>query len=233
MTSGSLDGPRARELRTGAGLLLLLPVAIALDRWTYQALYLPLASGADSVRMFRIAGYFFVWVLIAAAVWRLDRRPCCRWLRGQVAAVGLLAGIGAAAGLGSGLKLLVRRLRPPVDGFELFVWRPWAERSFDAGGLSFPSGHATVAFTGALILGRLYSPLRPVVLLWATGCALTRILPRHHYFSDTWGSLILAWSVAFLIWRLYLWVSGQGPADVPQRPSGPEAGSQPSQITNR
>jgi membrane-associated phospholipid phosphatase len=136
--------------------------------------------------------------LLAAAVgiwsWRAGRPA------DAVLAVGAMAG-GAAAF--RGLKELLDRPRPPLDG-----------RLVHVGNESLPSGHATMAI---VVIGTLvvlawagHTPARRVVMvlgaaLWVGAVGLTRIYLGVHWFSDVlagWlvGGAWLALCVAGWSW---------------------------------
>ena len=133
-----------------------------------------------------------------------------KWGSSAVVLLYLLPVLAAAiyAGLGPGLvaavvKSLVRRLRPDPQAFDAFAFRPWGERGFDGGGLSFPSEHAAIALTGALMLCRLYPRGWFVYLLWAGSCSAGRVMMQDHFISDIAGSLLLAVLMQAAAWRIW------------------------------
>lgn len=146
----------------------------------------------DLIRMFRVAGFLPIWLLAGAAVALAD----AAWRRGA-----LIAGSATLAGVvGEVLKLLIRRERPGLhEGASWF--RPWTECAWSTSGLATPSSHAIVAFGGAWILCRLYPRATPVWLLWATGCAVTRVISGAHFVSDVFLSAVTAYAIAWFVWR--------------------------------
>ncbi len=198
--------------------LLLSPL---LDGWGYHSLHLMDSKGVrglgwrlakligidpplgDGFRLYRVAGYFPTWLLIAAVIWRLDLRPARRTTRGVAAAAALLTTLLAAGLVAAVVKSLVRRLRPDPQAFDAFAFRPWGERGFDGGGLSFPSEHAAIALTGALMLCRLYPRGWFVYLLWAGSCSAGRVMMQDHFISDIAGSLLLAVLMQAAAWRIW------------------------------
>ena len=95
------------------------------------------------------------------------RRRRRRWRRA-------MAGIFLTQVLNSGLKVLVRRRRPALEGLPALVAVPTQ--------LSFPSAHSSTAFCAA----RAYSGLLPAVPLYAvaTAMAVSRVYLGVHYPSD-------------------------------------------------
>ena len=140
---------------------------------------------ADWHRALRVAGFLPVWMAIGLALARHHRRP----------QLGL--GLFLSAGL-SGLvaelgKLLIRRARPSASTSYTFLPLP---DDLSTAGLGMPSSHAAVAFGGAFLLARLYPRTGPVVVLWAAGCGLTRLLDGAHFLSDVVAAAGLAWLIA-------------------------------------
>ena len=96
---------------------------------------------------------------------------------------GIALRLGAAMGVESALtngpiKQCFRRVRPEADErtgpFPYGMHVPVTS--------SFPSGHATSAFTAAVLLAG--SPLTPVYFALATGVAMSRVYVRMHQTSD-------------------------------------------------
>ncbi|QDU32399.1 PAP2 superfamily protein [Poriferisphaera corsica] len=176
---------------------------------------------SDSYRMLRIMGFLPFWIAVAIAIILHDTHKYLpKFNRTVCASRGLLlifttvsAGIIAEI-----IKFLVRRMRPykyysdyltpPTNSTHLYEYRPFNSTThdfLDTGGLSFPSSHAIIAFAAAFILAKLFPKTAPVLYLFAIGCAITRILTRGHYLSDTVGSAIFAYAIAqtFYAWHLY------------------------------
>src|SRR5918998_6866544 len=98
------------------------------------------------------------------------------------AAVRVGAGLGAESALVNvGIKSLFRRARPPWE-----VDRPLRLRRPRTS--SFPSGHATSAFTAAGLLAD-DDPLWPAYYVVAAMVATSRVYVRAHHASDVIGGI--------------------------------------------
>ena len=151
--------------------------------------------------MFRIAGYLPFWLLIAVALFLIDRRSHGRQELSTRRCAGLLTLTVIVAGLLSeALKLLIRRERP-LDHAGEYFFRAWSHRTFDAGGLALPSGHATIALAACFLLYRLYPRASPVWMLAGLGCAYGRVATRAHFVSDVWLSGVVGFLVATIVWH--------------------------------
>ena len=121
------------------------------------------------------------------------------------AAVAVFAATALTGGVGALLAAICGRLRPdgkalPAmlasgkfpflvgvngdirnDGYNYWEFL----RGLHGGGdLSFPSGHATLAFATAAALGHFYPRGRGLFLVVAGGCALTRVILQAHFYAD-------------------------------------------------
>jgi undecaprenyl-diphosphatase len=113
--------------------------------------------------------------------------------------LGITLGVAQAATflVVTGTKGVVDRRRPyeVLDGVK-------AKHVWSAGGGSFPSGHAAMAFTVATTLS-LYSP-KPEVWIpsfaWASFVACARVYLGLHYPSDILGGAVMGTGLAFLTW---------------------------------
>jgi undecaprenyl-diphosphatase len=119
-------------------------------------------------------GWFLVGVLLLAA--------------GDPARRALAAGCLAAAMANAALVLLKRQVRRPRPCEEaphpLFHVKP-------PDAYSFPSGHATNAFTACTTVGLAFPPLAPPLALLAASIAASRVVLGLHYVSDVLtGALI-------------------------------------------
>lgn len=143
-----------------------------------------------------------VWLLLGAA----------RGLRSEHdwhAAVRLGLGVGVESLLVNvGIKSLFRRERPVFDGV-----RPYRLRRPRTS--SFPSGHATSAFTAAALLGD-RDHLKPVYYAVATVVAASRIHVRIHHASDVVAGVVVGVGLGALGRRLF---------PLPYPPDPPEAES--------
>ncbi len=157
----------------------------------------PAFEGRDWYRLLRVAGYLPTWIALAIALALHDRaRGAARWAdRGW-----MVLGSSALAGLAAEvLKVVVRRHRPGIDAEFRF---DWFGRGVEGLGLGMPSSHAAVAFGGAFMLARLAPWSGPVVLAWAGGCALTRLLTGAHFVSDVAVAAAIGYAAAAGIGRL-------------------------------
>ena len=165
-------------------LVALIGLAHLLDG-PALAVRTPGLTGADWHRTLRIAGFLPVWMAIGGALALHQRR------RDIGLSIVLSAGLsGLLAEIG---KLLIRRGRPQeLPGY---IFHPFPE-DLSTAGLGLPSSHTAVAFGGAFLLAKHYPRTAPVVLLWAGGCGLTRMLDGAHFLSDVVVAAGVAWLVA-------------------------------------
>jgi membrane-associated phospholipid phosphatase len=108
----------------------------------------------------------------------------------------------AVPGLISALaKGLLGRTRPKflheqtALDFDPLAWRAAAE--------SFPSGHTTVAFASAVVLGALFPRYRILFFVLAAMVGVSRILLRVHYPSDAIGGAVIGIVFACLVVRAF------------------------------
>ncbi|MFP5376008.1 MAG: phosphatase PAP2 family protein [Acidimicrobiia bacterium] len=148
--------------------------------------------GASSV-----ADHSLVWLILGAL----------RGLRSEhdwAAAVRVGTGVFAESALVNvGVKSLFRRTRPPWD-----VERPLPLRRPRTS--SFPSGHATAAFTAAALLAD-DDPLWPLYYALAVVVSASRVHVRIHHASDVLGGV----AIGAVLGRL-----GRRLAPLPPRPGG-------------
>lgn len=175
-------------------ILVALP-AIALahlaDPLAWQWLRALRINETDAGRMLRSLGYLPTWLAIGGALWLQHRGPHGTARPAAYVVLSATAG-GVLAEL---LKLLLRRERPALDQFA-YHFRAFADAPFSTRGLGLPSSHVLVAFAGGAAISTLYPRTRPVWMLLATGCALTRILAVGHFLSDTVVAAFLGVAVA-------------------------------------
>ncbi len=109
----------------------------------------------------------------------------------------------AASGLSTDLiKYVLGRARPSLwfeHGFYGFHWfhgaHAWS---------SFPSGHATTAFSAALALALLFPRHRWTCLVAAAAIAISRVVLTHHYVGDILaGAYVGALSTMWLYGRVF------------------------------
>ncbi|HRP07587.1 MAG TPA: phosphatase PAP2 family protein [Gemmatimonadales bacterium] len=185
-----------RTVRVALFAVAAIIAAHLLDHWAWLKLVDPEIHNNDRGRMFRIAGYYPVWIAMSAALWLQTRD------RSRALFLGLMPGFGGLAA--EILKLLLRRERPAPHEGEYF-FRSFAERPFSTSGLALPSSHALVAFAGAFALCKLYPRAWPVWLTLAAGCAATRVLAHAHFLSDVVTAAVAAWFLVEIVarkWKL-------------------------------
>jgi membrane-associated phospholipid phosphatase len=154
----------------------------------------------DWTRMFRMMGFLPFWLIVAAAVWRLDQKPGRALLL-----VGSVVGAGVT---GEILKLAIHRSRPqsPSGDQPFAVWHGF---SLDTSGLATPSSHAIVAFGAAWMLCRLFPRGAVIWLGLAAGCGLVRVRAGAHSVSDVYLAAVVSFGVVLLLWR---WQAQRRPA---------------------
>jgi len=133
------------------------------------------------------------WVLgvagaIVAGVGYWAGRSC--WVRAGLINIPALIASGLATRV---LKILIGRPRPRLIDQGVANWGP----SLSSGFNSFPSGHATAAFTLAAVFAFYIPSWRVGVYLLAVCVAFSRIVLNAHFFSDVVGGAL----VGFLIGR--------------------------------
>lgn len=158
-------------------VLGLLALCLAFDQQVFDILAAPDNRESDIHRLFRILGYAGTWAIITLALWRgFDRTQPDK-------ARFLLKSLFLSSVIAATTKLLVRRLRPEASE-ETWGFRPYIERSWDGGGLSFPSEHTALAFAGLMSLA-IFSPRHRLLLFAvAAGCGWSRIYAGDHFPSD-------------------------------------------------
>lgn len=144
-----------------------------------------------------LADHSMIWLMFGAL----------RGLRSEhdfAAAVRVGVGVFAESALVNvGIKSLFRRTRPPWD-----VDRPLPLRRPRTS--SFPSGHATAAFTAAALLAD-DDPLWPVYYAAAVVVSASRVYVRIHHASDVLGGV----AIGAVLGRI-----GRRVAPLPPRPTG-------------
>ncbi len=191
------------------------PVHKALHNWNHQQKVFTLRREA----LCRAVGGPSVWIVVVVMMILIDTRGVGK--RGLKALIkergcrGPMVILATVLGLCLSIagKLLIRRMRPPREGLweGAYMWRPWGDKTFDAGGLGLPSEEAAVAFAGMFLLCRMYPRATPVFLALAAACAFARVFSRVHFVSDVWAAAALGWATAWLVWNLL--PSWRPPAD--------------------
>ena len=187
-----------RLLRSSAIPVLVFAVPVSVGAFWALMQIDPLFRGA--IAGWRTPGFRAVmewvtlfgqgWVLgaIGLAVALIGRRLGRRDLfRAGLLAVPALVASGLLARV---VKILVGRPRPGVVDQGLVHWGP----SLAAGYNSFPSGHATAAFTLAAVLAAASPSWRPVLYGLAALIAFSRVAVDAHFVSDVVAGGLLGWA---------------------------------------
>lgn len=112
-----------------------------------------------------------------------------RWKR--AALIGVVAALTQSVVV-EALKALSGRLRPITveeQGIEPGFYGPMME------GNSFPSGHATFAFTLAVVAAAFFPRARRVIYAIAVFIAISRIMLDKHYLSDVAAGAMIGWAI--------------------------------------
>lgn len=131
-----------------------------------------------------VGGAGFVWLVIAAIAAVFPARRMAAWRVVLAIAVASVVVDGV-------IKRVVYRPRPfeTVPEARLIDQRPLTS--------SFPSGHATRAFAGALAVSRLIPSWQPAWWLVATLVAVSRVYVGVHWPSDVVAGALLGLAVAW------------------------------------
>ncbi|HEX9615400.1 MAG TPA: phosphatase PAP2 family protein, partial [Bacteroidota bacterium] len=97
------------------------------------------------------------------------------------------------------LKEAIARQRPFEALSDVLVKHCWS-----AAGPSFPSGHASLAFSIATVISLKYGKASVTVplFLWATSVGVGRIYLGLHYPSDVLGGAVVGLASGFVAWSL-------------------------------
>ena len=96
------------------------------------------------------------------------------------------------------IKVIVARFRPPALIHDNLFGFNWFELGYMVN--SFPSGHATTAFSAFIALGLMMPRFYKLFLFFATLIALSRVILGVHYLSD-----VIIGSVIGTLWAYYLY----------------------------
>jgi len=150
-------------------------------------------------RIFRDLGEPYLTIILLATVWIYDRRRQWR------APVILLSATLVSGAVSSLLRMTAGRLRPnglivglnPLQNQGENYWQLF--RGFHTtADLSFPSGHATLAFTLAAALACLSPRGRWLFLILAALCALARVVMQAHFYSDVLAGAAIGYTLGWL-----------------------------------
>jgi len=119
----------------------------------------------------------------------------------STAFVGSMSAVGqiTAFGITTALKETFSRPRPFETLPDVLVKHRWS-----AHGNSFPSGHASQAFSIATVIALKYERASMTIplFLWATSVGIGRIYLGLHYPSDVVGGMIVGIASGFVAWSL-------------------------------
>jgi undecaprenyl-diphosphatase len=94
------------------------------------------------------------------------------------------------------IKRLIGRARPLVEGSDVWTYHPLAWKVAYA---SFPSGHATTAFSALVAIGAILPSTRALLWIYAVLIALSRVIITAHYPSDVVSAAIVGTVGALLV----------------------------------
>jgi membrane-associated phospholipid phosphatase len=177
-------------------------VTQASDQWVFHHLADHAIYERGWGRLLRMAGYFPLWGLVAAALVLHDWMPRVRRTLRQGTRRGMLVFWSSALSgiIAEALKLVFRRERPGLtDGAHVF--RAWSDRPLATSELGLPSSEAAVAFGAAAMLARLFPEARVLWYALATGCALTRVASAAHFMSDVVLGALVGYVLAVFLWH--------------------------------
>lgn len=144
----------------------------------------------------RQMGEMWVTLSLAALVAFYNRRG---WK-----AAALVGMVTALTGLSSTLvRIVAGRMRPAGslsefvrnDGENLWIWFRGFYTTKD---LSFPSGHATLAFGLAAVMSYLSPQTRWFWIAWAAMCAWSRVVQQAHFYADITAGAAIGWGLGML-----------------------------------
>lgn len=193
-----------------AGLLL---IAFALDRpvanWVYDHRpavprhYIEYQNGPVSredtwAKVIKWPGDFRFTLVVAALVLILHRD--------HLKASGFVCLAGIFSGINSLLKWVFGRTRPlrpdELPGWNFFNEGPMG--LFNHQDVSFPSGHAALAFATAAALSVLWPRLAVLFYILAAVVGLERILENAHFLSDVVAAAFVGWlCVRVIAWTAH------------------------------
>lgn len=184
--------------------LLGIGLSMLMDHWVYQQFIGYRSMRHDWQNVLRDCGYLPVWLVVGVVMLLIHRNPDTghiRRHRGTVLPAGLIliSNVAACSIVAELLKLLVRRERPSLhEG--MYHFRPWAEKTFNSGGLGMPSSHTMVAISAAWILSRLYPRGTVFFIAMGLGCGYVRVSSNNHFFSDAVVSVVMSYFITQWIW---------------------------------
>lgn len=120
-------------------------------------------------------------------------------------AAALVAMVTSLTGLASTLiRITAGRMRPMGSLTELVrndadnIWILF-RGFYTTKDLSFPSGHATLAFGLAAVMSYLSPQTRWFWIGWATLCAISRVVQQAHYYADVSAGAAIGWGLGMFV----------------------------------
>jgi len=179
------------------------------------------------IDLIKLPGEYLVTAVAAVllAIFYRRRKPgdANRWQ-----AAGLVAASGAMSGINSLLKWVIGRRRPVAEinpyNIDLFIGGMagflGAEKN-----LSFPSGHAAMAFANASALALLLPRWRWLFYAFAALTGVERIAENSHYVSDTVAGAAVGCLATWGVVQIFRWItrarSDQEPGDLGLKSASP------------
>lgn len=196
--------PRPHERLFGPliWLLILIAVAVFLDapvsEWIHNKA--ALIEVRPWIQFLKAPGHFLFTVILALVVAAVH--PARLRAASQLLVAGILSGL-----VGAILKWNTGRIRPfkGVPPFELHPFRDGFSGLFGERNLSFPSGHACLAFATAATLALLWPRWKGRWICFAVAVlvACQRVVDGAHYPSDVVGSFGVGVFCAYLANALF------------------------------
>lgn len=186
---------RTKDLVWLAPLAAATGVAIATDHYTMSSVVSQNPSfNADNVNASNVLiGGFIAAPVALFGVGQYEHDAKARET-GLLGAEALLDGVVVE----QGMKLVFWRERPSLDNSRGLFWQ--GDAGWDS---SFPSSHATLAWSSAAVIaGEYRSPwVQASVYTLATGVSLTRVLGQEHFPTDVLVGSAVGWLIGHYVVR--------------------------------
>lgn len=174
---------------------------VALVHWfSLQQLSIVYRPLIDTLSDSLLVPFYILFIYLFISQWRYRDRSALFVLASGYLLAQLLGSILIARAI----KMFTGRARP--DAFFQDPSRDWIGFTNDSAFHSFPSGHSTDLFTGAIFLALLLPRwwMRILALLCAVLLGLSRVVLIKHYPSDVIAGALIAGIASILV--IYLWV---------------------------
>lgn len=165
-----------------------------IDRWILGPVRPSVSNVSDATLLLTLAG-------AGALVYGV---PATRGERGEDLAVWVQA-VSASSAVTAWSKVLFHRPRPVLYGADA------VSHATPDNGLSFPSGHASLAFAAAMAMasiehrrnGHVSGAARAAVFATAATTALLRVVARRHFPTDVTAGALLGGAVGWIVPSVY------------------------------